>query len=209
MDDNIFDKSRVTAFSDAVFSIAMTLLVLEVAVPTYQSFGKYGMWELLQVRIPDFIGFTVSFFVTALYWIDYLKISKYITSFNSRVLWVNIMLLFFVVLLPFSTALYVNGINYVGPFVFYSINLMMIAVMIFILIQVVAKKEEGKTGLTQLQRKWESVRMLNTISVWGLAAILAFFNIELARYVFIFIFILNPIIDRYYKKKMLKKSVSN
>ena len=205
MEKLTFDKSRILGFSDAVFSIAMTLLVLEVAVPTYQSFSKYGMWELLQVRIPDFIGFTVSFFVTALYWVDYMKISKYITDFNTKILWVNIFLLFFVVLLPFSTALYVNGINYVGPFVFYSINLTMIAVMIFILIQAVAKKEEGKTGLNNLQRKWESVRMLNTISIWSLAAILAFVNIQLARYTFILIFILNPIIDRYYRKKTINQ----
>ena len=202
MEKLTFEKSRILSFSDAVFSIAMTLLVLEVAVPTYQTVNEYGTWDVLAKRIPNFIGFIVSFFVIALYWIDYMKITKYLSNFNMNTLWINIFLLFFVVLLPFSTAFYVNGINFVGPFVFYSINLTMIAVMIFLLIQAVAKKEQEKTGMTKMIRKWESMRMINTISVWSLAAILAFVYIPVARGIFLLIFILNPIIDRYYRKKI-------
>lgn len=204
MEKLTFEKSRILSFSDAVFSIAMTLLVLEVAVPTYQTVNEYGTWDVLAKRIPNFIGFIVSFFVIALYWIDYMKITKYLSNFNMNTLWINIFLLFFVVLLPFSTAFYVNGINFVGPFVFYSINLTMIAVMIFLLIQAVAKKEQEKTGMTKMIRKWESMRMINTISVWSLAAILAFVYIPVARGIFLLIFILNPIIDRYFKKKIAK-----
>lgn len=198
-----FSKSRIVGFSDAVFSIAMTLLILEVAVPTYQSINKYGIWDLLQARIPNFIGFVVSFFVSALYWISYMKVTKYVTHFNLKSLWVNILLLFFVVLLPFSTALYVNGINFVGPFVFYSINLVMIAVMILILVFNISKQEEGKTGLTETIRNWQALRLITTIIVWSLAAIVAFINIPIARGVFVLIFIVNPIIDRYYRKKMI------
>lgn len=199
-----FDRSRIVGFSDAVFSIAMTLLILEVAVPTYQSINKYGVWELLEVRIPNFIGFVVSFFVAALYWIDYMKITKYVTEFNVKALWANIFLLFFVVLLPFSTALYVNGINFIGPFVFYSINLIMIAVMILIFIFVVAKQEGENSGFTKTQRNWEAARMVNTITIWSLAIVFAYINGYVARFIFVLIFIINPLIDRYYKKKVLK-----
>lgn len=201
-----FERSRVIGFSDAVFSVAMTLLILEVVVPSYQTINKYGVWDVLESRIPSFIGFVVSFFVTALYWIDYLKITKYATKFTEKSLWTNIVLLFFVVLLPFSTALYVNGINYTGPFVFYSINLTMIAVMIFILILVVEKDEQGKTGFTRIKRNWELVRMANTILVWALAAILAFVHIPTARFAFVLIFIFNPIIDAYFKKKIARNT---
>ncbi|MFY0602458.1 MAG: DUF1211 domain-containing protein [Flavobacteriaceae bacterium] len=205
MEKLTFDKSRILGFSDAVFSIAMTLLVLEVVVPSYSTLNKSGIWGVLAERIPNFIGFVVSFFVTAFYWIDYMKITKYLTSFNSKLLWINIFLLFFVVLLPFSTAFYVNGINYIGPFVFYAINLSMIALMILLMIFAVAKKEKEKTGLDKLHRNWEALRMLNTVIVWALAGFLAFFIIEIARGIFIIIFIINPIIDRYYKKKIVKE----
>ena len=205
MEKLTFDKPRIIGFSDAVFSIAMTLLVLEVVVPSYSTLNKSGIWGVLAERIPNFIGFVVSFFVTAFYWIDYMKITKYLTSFNTKLLWINIFLLFFVVLLPFSTAFYVNGINYVGPFVFYSINLSLIALMILLMIFAVAKKEEGKTGLDKLHRNWEALRMFNTVIVWGAAGLLAFVSIEIARVIFILIFILNPIIDRYYRRKIAKE----
>jgi len=201
MEKLTFDKSRILGFSDAVFSIAMTLLVLEVAVPTYQTVNQYGIWQVLESRIPNFIGFVVSFFVTAFYWIDYMKITKYLTNFNPKLLWINIFLLFFVVLLPFSTAFYVNGINFIGPFVFYSINLALIALMILFMIYAVAKKEKGLTGLSKLHRNWEASRMFNTVIVWSLAGFVAFVSIEIARAIFIIIFIINPLIDRYYKKK--------
>tara|TARA_R110002073_G_scaffold123234_1_gene266716 strand:- start:11396 stop:12022 length:627 start_codon:yes stop_codon:yes gene_type:complete len=202
-----FDKNRVTGFSDAVFSIAMTLLVLEVVVPSYGTINRTGIWGILAERIPNFIGFIVSFFVTAFYWIDYMKTTKFLTNFNMKVLWINIFLLFFVVLLPFSTAFYVNGINFIGPFVFYSINLSLIALMILLMIYAVAKKEKGETGLSKFYRNREAAKMLNTMIVWILAAGLAFFTITLARGVFILIFIINPLIDRHYKKKIARESV--
>lgn len=197
-----FERSRVIGFSDAVFSVAMTLLILEVTVPTYQAMETMTVWDVLAKRIPNFIGFIVSFFVTAMYWTDYLKVTKFVKDFNSLALWTNIILLFFVVLLPFSTALYVNGILHVGPFVFYSINLTLIAVMIFILIQVVAKKEEGKTGLSGINKKWLSMKIMNTICVWTLAAVVAFIHLPTARYLWILIFIVDPIIDKVFSKKL-------
>lgn len=198
----VFDKERILGFSDAVFSIAMTLLVLEVAIPTYRSVNESGTWGVLAERIPNFIGFVVSFFVTAFYWIDYLRISRYATSFDMKLLWINIFILFFVVLLPFSTAFYVNGINFIEPFVFYSINLALIALMILIFIRVVAKKEKGKSGMNRSVRNWESMKMTNTTIIWILAALIAFIEINIARVFFILIFVFNPIIDRYYKKRM-------
>jgi uncharacterized membrane protein len=201
-----FDRSRIVGFSDAVFSIAMTLLILEVVVPSYQVVHKYGMWDVLEDRIPSFIGFVVSFFVSALYWIDYMKITKFVTSFSFKALWANIFLLFFVVLLPFSTAFYVNGINLVGPFVFYSINLSLIALMTLILLLIIAKDEAGKGGMNNTTRNWLALKLVNTILVWALAAVLALVSIQVARFVWVLIFIIDPIIDWYYNKKLQKNS---
>lgn len=179
----------------------MTLLILEVAIPTYKSVNEYGTWRVLADRIPNFIGFVVSFFVTALYWIDYLRITRYLSNFTMNILWINILLLFFIVFLPFSTAFYVNGINFIEPFVFYAINLALIAFFILLLTYATAKKEDGKTGLTDLIKKCEILKIGNTMIVWLLAAVLAYVSITLARFAFILIFIINPIIDRYFDKK--------
>ncbi|MEM6685815.1 MAG: TMEM175 family protein, partial [Bacteroidota bacterium] len=69
-----FEKSRVVSFSDAVFSIAMTLLVLEVAIPNSEEAMTQDLGQILENRIPSFIGLVVSFLVTALYWIAHMRI---------------------------------------------------------------------------------------------------------------------------------------
>ncbi len=197
-----FERSRVVGFSDAVFGIAMTLLILEIAAPSISSIKEYGMWRVLQTRIPNFIGFIVSFFVTALYWMDYLKISKFTTHFNIKVLWANIFILFFVVLLPFSTSLYVNGIELVAPFIFYAVNLAMIALMLILFIERVYQQEKEGNSYPKLYRNWHRAKIINTASVWLLAAIISYFSITIARFLWILIFIIDSIIDRYYSKKL-------
>ena len=202
-----FSKSRVTGFSDAVFSVAMTLLVLEVAIPTYTSLSQSGTTQVLLERTPNFIGFVLSFFVTAFYWIDYMRTSKYVSEFDMKALWINIFILFFVVLLPFSTAFYVNGFDLTVPFVFYSFNLSLISLMIYLFTLYISKKEKEKTGLTKLKGKLLATRSLNTFSVWFLACLFAFVLPFLARFFFVFIFIIDPIIDKYYIRKIEKQSL--
>lgn len=119
MKGETFDKARVINFSDAVFSIAMTLLVLEVVIPSYKELSSGNTLEILQRRIPNFIGFIVSFMVTAIYWIAHIRILKYASTINTKILLYNIFLLFFIVLLTFSTAFYVKGFMFKGPFAFF------------------------------------------------------------------------------------------
>ncbi len=205
MDDTIFDKSRVISFCDAIFSIAITLLVLEIAIPNYKIVEEHGTWKVLQNRIPSFIGLVVSFFVTALYWVAHMRITKYVSTIDSKLLWINILLLFFIVLLPFSTAFYVGGFTLTGPFAFYCFNLAAIGFFNYIMVKYIIKKEKGKTGLTLLKGKREKARSLNGLLIWILAGIMAFILPLLARYIFILIFIINIFINRYYKNKIKSK----
>lgn len=209
MEKITFKKSRVVGFSDAVFSVAMTLLVLEVTIPTYESFRNNGTVNVLLERLPSFIGFVLSFFVTAFYWIDYMRITRYISDFDNKALWINILILFSVVFLPFSTALYVNGIHLTGPFVIYALNLSIIAFFEFWFARYITKKEKGNTGLTKLRGKWEATRSLNTSSIWFVAACLAFFFPWISRLLFVLIFIMEPFIDRYFRRKIEKDEFNN
>jgi DNA-binding LytR/AlgR family response regulator len=60
-----FDKTRVINFCDAVYSIAVTLLVLEIVIPSYKELKTNNNLEILQNRIPNFIGLIVNFLVIA------------------------------------------------------------------------------------------------------------------------------------------------
>jgi uncharacterized membrane protein len=62
----IYDKDRVNNFTDAVFAIAMTLLVLDLTIPSYNAITTQSFNEVIQNLIPNFIGYTVSFLVIAI-----------------------------------------------------------------------------------------------------------------------------------------------
>ena len=202
MINTTFERSRVISFIDAVFSIAMTLLVLEVAIPTYDAVAEKGTWGVLYGLIPNFIGLLVSFLVTAVYWIAHLRAMSYVTYFDNKLLWLNIGLLLFVVLMPFSTSFYVNGFELIGPFVFYSFNLASIGLFNFLIIRKVVKMNASTGNLSPVMGSWESWRAFNSFFVWLIAGVLGFFFPWVARFIFISIFIFQAIINGYFKKKM-------
>ena len=204
MENETFDKGRVIGFSDAVFSIAMTLLVLEVVIPSYNELNTQNTWVILQNRIPSFIGLIISFFVTVLYWISHMRIMKFVSNIDGKLLWYNILLLFFIVLLPFSTAFYVKGFTSVGPFAFYCFNLSAIGFFNYLMNVYVVKKEKGETGITPILGRYFKLRALNAFLIWALAGVLAFVIPLTARFLFILLFIFEFILKKYYTKKLQK-----
>lgn len=196
-----FDKSRVLNFSDAVFSIAMTLLVLDIAIPTAKLYQK-GFGAAFSDMVPGLIGFLVSFLVIAMYWVAHLKLTRFLSSLDAKFLYLNIFLLLFVVLLPFSTDLYVTGYTLTGPFVFYSLNLGVIGIFLFFMTRYVYQKEKGKTGFTSLIYHWYQWRGLTVVAIWLIAAVIAAVLPNTARMIFLAIFLVNAILDRVYKKRI-------
>jgi len=197
-----YEKSRVTAFCDAVFSIAMTLLILEIDVPNSEVLNKSNFLAILANRIPNFIGFLVSFMVIAIYWVSHLRIFNYVQQINEKLIWLNISLLLSVVFLPFSTAIYVGDFYGTAPFVFYCSNLIILGLLNYFLVRYISKKELGFNGMTNTVGQWLKFRSVNAVLVWTLAAILSPFLPLTARIIFVLIFIIQFIGDRYYKKKI-------
>lgn len=98
-------------------------------MPSLNELSTRPFGEILTNRIPDFIGLLVSFLVSALYWVGHLKLFRFVSEVNSKLLWLNIYFLLAIVVLPFSTAMFVNGFDRQGPFTFYCFNLPLIAIL--------------------------------------------------------------------------------
>lgn len=202
MKDITYDKNRVINFSDAVFSIVMTLLILEVGVPSAKSINTMAFTDILSNRIPDFIGLVVSFLVSALYWIGHIKLMKYVSAVTGKLLWLNIFFLLAIVVLPFSTAMYVNGFGHTGPFVFYCINLAVIGLFNLLMLRYVYRLENQKTGFTRIYYRWYRARGMNVMTIWILASLLASPFPWFSRFVFLLLFVFQFFIDRRFKKKI-------
>jgi uncharacterized membrane protein len=204
---NKFAPERTVFFSDAVFAIAMTLLVLEIKLPSLTEAESLGIDEILSNRIPNFICFAISFIVTALFWRAHMVTCTYVKSVSNRFVWINIWLLFFVVVMPFTTALYANyGFMDNIAFSLYCLNIAVIGIFNYLLMAHVIKTEELIKTLGEAAVKWSKRRALIVPVVFVLAIVLAMVAPRTSRYAFILIFILQAIGDRIYKKKQKQLS---
>ena len=93
-------KNRLEAFSDGVFAVAITLLVLEIAVPTGND-----LWHRLGDEWPSFASFFVSFWVIGIIWVNHHGVIDHLKRADRGVLYLNLLVLMSVVLIPFTTAL--------------------------------------------------------------------------------------------------------
>jgi uncharacterized membrane protein len=90
--------SRLEAFSDGVIAIIITIMVLELRAP-----ATADLHGLLQLA-PVFLSYVLSFTIAAIYWINHHQILGLARRVDARVLWTNINLLFWMSLMPLTTA---------------------------------------------------------------------------------------------------------
>jgi uncharacterized membrane protein len=101
--------ARTEAFSDGVFAIVITLLILEIKVPDPHSIPAdqvarelpHRLWELKAM----FIAYVLSFFIVGTFWVAHHNIFKLIRSTDRMLMWLNLALLMCVAFIPFPTAL--------------------------------------------------------------------------------------------------------
>ena len=134
-----FQLERLILFSDAVFAIAITLLVIEIKIPEiHKDVSDRVLLNSLVDLIPKFIGFITSFMLIGLYWTIHHRMFGFVTSFDGKLLWMNLFFLFFIALMPFSTGFYSGSwgkemlLNQLKvPMTFYVLNIFMLGLMNF------------------------------------------------------------------------------
>lgn len=92
------EKGRLEAFSDGVIAIIITIMVLELKMP--HSADIHALLPLL----PVFMSYVLSFIYVGIYWNNHHHIMQAVQSVNGAVLWANMLLLFWLSLVPFVTA---------------------------------------------------------------------------------------------------------
>ena len=100
------ETGRIEAFSDGVFAIAVTLLVLELKVPQLaEEAGNGELWSALLNRWPSYAAYLVSFMTILIVWVNHHRLFTIIWRSDSRFLFINGLLLLVVTTIPFPTAL--------------------------------------------------------------------------------------------------------
>jgi uncharacterized membrane protein len=143
-----FALERLVLFSDAVFAIAITLLVIELRLPEMKEMTSAAMRESLVHMIPHFFSFFLSFFIIGIYWVAHHRTFTYVVNYDSRLLWLNLVLLCFIALMPFSSNVYGVYGNVNTAFYLYTANITTVALFNFLLYRHIANlKKKLSHGL--------------------------------------------------------------
>jgi uncharacterized membrane protein len=105
---------RLAAFSDAVFAVIVTIMVLELSAPDQPAFS--ALWPLW----PTAISYAVSYLFIAVIWINHHYLMRFVGPPTLRLIWINFVHLFMVSLLPFATAWIARTRLASSPVAFYA-----------------------------------------------------------------------------------------
>lgn len=127
---------RMEAFSDGVIAVLITILVLDLHAPPGAS------WTAVEPILPDFLTYALSFIYLGIYWNNHHHMLKLTERVNGRILWANLHLLFWLSLLPFTTAWWGTHPLQTAPTALYGVDLLLAGVAYFIL-QTVIIADQG------------------------------------------------------------------
>jgi uncharacterized membrane protein len=134
-------KGRMEAFSDGVIAIIITIMVLELRVPSGSSFA------VLLPLVPKLLSYVLSFVYLGIYWNNHHHLLQAIKHVDGRVLWANLHLLFWLSLIPFATAWMGENHFAARPVALYGTVLLFAAVAYFILTRVLISLHGGNSVL--------------------------------------------------------------
>ena len=157
---------RLSAFSDAVFAVLITVLVLELRPPELPAFkALLSLW-------PTWLSYSVSYLFIAIVWVNHHHLMHYATEATARLMWFNFAHLFSVSLLPLSTAWMAVSELAPQPVAFYAAVFFFVNVTYILLIGELIERVPV-TEVSQRERRIMRFRSITTLCVFGAAAIVA------------------------------------
>lgn len=203
---NKFQLDRIALFSDAIFAIAITLLIIEIKVPKLhgEAVSNHELWEALFHLLPEFIGFFVSFLVIGMYWMTHHRLFKFVTHVSQKLLWGNLLFMLPIIIMPFSTALFSEYYNASlnAPLIMYAANIMLSGLLLYRLWRIVYQpKNEISEGLTPVLFRYNSTRSLAIPAMFAFALLLYFIIPGLAYIIPLLTPLVTRFINLYYVKR--------
>jgi uncharacterized membrane protein len=125
---NLIEKNRLEALIDGIFAFAMTLLVTSLILPHNEVAARSSATTLLAL-LPDFYHYIIAFFVLAAFWMGHHEQFRKIHHVDRNLLSLNIVSLFFVTLVPFSTSFIGDYDADLVSTVLFELNLMILGLL--------------------------------------------------------------------------------
>jgi uncharacterized membrane protein len=157
---------RLSAFSDGVFAVLITVLVLELRPPEIPTFAALlALW-------PTWLSYAVSYVFIAIVWANHHHLMRYANEATPRLMWFNFAHLFSVSLLPLSTAWMAVSELAPQPVAFYAAVFFLVnATYVALIWDLVGRAPAG--DVPPRERRIMRIRSLLTLGIFAVAAVVA------------------------------------
>ena len=162
-------KTRLEAFSDGVFAIIVTIMVLELKVPDETEL--HALTEML----PKFLSYLSSFVFIGIYWGNHHHLLHTVHHVNSKIIWANMNLLFWLSLIPFVTAWFGEHPSSEIPVATYATVFLLCGISYTILQKVIEKHYTHNTKLIEALKRSGKKGLLSLV-LYSTAIFFAFIN---------------------------------
>jgi uncharacterized membrane protein len=183
-EENETEFGRIVAFSDGVFSIAITLLVLELKLPEHLANGE--LWSHLLDQREQFLAYAISFAVIARFWLVHHSFFSEVKAFDSRLIGLNMLYLGFLVLIPFSSQVLGEYGGQLPSVVVYSANLTAV-----VMVGQWMAWDARHSGLAKSDAQTERESLIRAAVIAGvflLSIVVALFDASIAPYIWLLLF---------------------
>ena len=123
---------RLAALSDGIFAVAMTLLVLDLHAPAREAIhSEQGLWQALGALAPQMLAYLMSFLTLAIFWNGQQAQLNLFERSDRHLTWIHIAFLLAVSMMPFSTKLLAEFIDYRAALIFYWANIFLLGATLY------------------------------------------------------------------------------
>jgi uncharacterized membrane protein len=173
---------RIVFFSDAVFAIGITLLVLDIHIPERGAVSAADLPAQVLELWPRVAAYILSFLVVGLFWMAHHRIFHYIRRFDTRLIWLNLLFLMTIAFLPVPTALLAAyGDQPISAMVYAGVVTLAAVLELAFWSYASAGHRLIDPTLDPVTIRVTSYRALLTIIVFGASIVLAYFSPFLAE----------------------------
>lgn len=171
------DVGRSIAISDGVFAVALTLLMINVSVPIIEGVRSERdlIFEFCKL-MPKFLVSFLAFMTTGIFWTGHAAQYAHIKESDRNLSWLNLLFLLPVTLLPFSTALLGNYINFKFPIAIYWLNLFLMGALLYLHWSYAYKHHFINSETRELVDRPMRARIITAQTLYLISALLCFIS---------------------------------
>ena len=176
---HLLPVGRLEAFSDAVFAIVITLLILDLHVPESPDLKL----SQLASEWPSFLGYVVSFAFIGGSWIAHTALTHLLRATDGVIVGLNLLQLVFVSLLPYSTSLFTKHLNGPGEriaVVIFGLNLTLGTLISCLMVSYVRRTNDVKSDVDPAKAAWLERQRWSTVAVFALSTAMSAFAPKVA-----------------------------